>query len=452
MEKRLSWSSYALVGSLLFGLFFGAGNLIFPVHMGQEAGSSVGIATLGFLITAIGLPFLGVVAIGLSRSTGLFELSSRVSRGYGYVLTMLLYLTIGPFFAIPRTCTVSYEIGFSPFISAPYRSTGLLVFTLLFFLSALFFALRPSQILNWIGKILNPLFLLFLAFLIIASFVRPMGQLTTASVQASYAATPFFKGFLEGYNTMDALASLAFGIIVVKALKDLGVKSPKGIALGTIKAGAVSVLLMGLIYACLAYIGATSLSQFPLSANGGIALAQVASYFFGPWGSVLLALIVTFACLKTAIGLITACSETFIGLFPKTLGYRAFVVLFTVVSALIANVGLTKIISLSIPVLMFLYPLAISLIILGLLSPLFHNRQIVFAMTTAFTFLVSIGDLLNALPASFKDLNAVQGILGFYRSVIPFFNLGMGWVVPLIVGLSAGWLLSLFTTPSKQPK
>jgi LIVCS family branched-chain amino acid:cation transporter len=447
MEKRLSWSSYMVVGSLLFGLFFGAGNLIFPVHMGQEAGSASLLATLGFLITAIGLPFLGVVAIGLSRSTGLFDLASRVHKGYGYLLTILLYLTIGPFFAIPRTCTVSYEIGFAPFVSEAYRPIGLLVFTLLFFLSALFFSLRPSQILNWIGKILNPLFLLFLAFLIVASFVRPMGSLADSPVQASYASSPFFKGFLEGYNTMDALASLAFGIIVVQALKDLGVKSPKGIALGTIKAGAVSVLLMGLIYACLAYIGATSLSQFPLSPNGGIALSQVARYFFGSWGSVLLALIVTFACLKTAIGLITACAETFIGLFPKTLGYKAFVVLFTLVSALIANVGLTKIISLSIPVLMFLYPLAISLIVLGLLSPLFHNRQIVFIITTVCTFMISIGDLLNALPSSFKDQKAIAVILDFYGNTVPFFTLGMGWVVPLLLGLSLSWVLSVVLKP-----
>jgi LIVCS family branched-chain amino acid:cation transporter len=233
----------------------------------------------------------------------------------------------------------------------------------------------------------------------------------------------------------------------VQALKDLGVKSPKGIALGTIKAGAVSVLLMGLIYACLTYIGATSLSQFPLSSNGGIALSQVARYFFGSWGSVLLALIVTFACLKTAIGLITACAETFIGLFPKTLGYKAFVVLFTLVSALIANVGLTKIISLSIPVLMFLYPLAISLIVLGLLSPLFHNRQIVFIITTVCTFMISIGDLLNALPSSFKDQKAIAVILDFYGNTVPFFTLGMGWVVPLLLGLSLSWVLSVVLKP-----
>ncbi|WP_320127525.1 branched-chain amino acid transport system II carrier protein [uncultured Sphaerochaeta sp.] len=450
MEKKLSLSSYVLVGSLLFGLFFGAGNLIFPVHMGQEAGSSVFIATLGFLITAIGLPFLGVVAIGVSQSSGLFELSSRVHAIYGYGMTLLLYLTIGPFFALPRTCTVSYEIGFSPVIPESYRTLGLLIFTLLFFLAALFFSLRPSHILDWVGKILNPLFLLFLAFLVIASFVHPMGIASGAEVQSSYTTTPFFKGFLEGYNTMDALASLAFGIIVVQALKNLGVTSSRGLALGTIKAGAVSIVLMGCIYACLAYIGSTSLAQFSLSSNGGIALSQVAKYYFGSWGSLLLALIVTFACLKTAIGLITACAETFKTIFPKLLGYKGYVIIFTVVSALIANVGLTEIISLSIPVLMFLYPLAISLIILGLLSPLFHNRQCVYVLTTGCVFLVSIGAFLQALPATFGQIPIVQGALSFFHTYVPFFSLGMGWVVPLLVGLSVGWLISLVTKPKKK--
>jgi LIVCS family branched-chain amino acid:cation transporter len=442
MEKRLSWSSYLLVGSLLFGLFFGAGNLIFPVHLGQEAGSAVPMATLGFLLTAIGLPFMGIVAIGLSGSSGLFDLAGRVHRGYGYGLTVLLYLTIGPFFAIPRTCTVSYEIAIAPFVQG---RAGLPAFAILFFLAALFFALRPSRILDWIGKILNPLFLLFLAFLVVTAIARPMGQVDVAAVQPSYAAVPFFTGFLEGYNTMDALASLAFGIIVVRALQDVGIGTPKGIAIGTIKAGAVSVLLMGLIYGCLSYIGATSLSLFPLSSNGGIALAQVARHYFGPWGSILLALIVTIACLKTAIGLITACSETFVGLFPRLARYRTFVFLFTAISTLIANVGLDRIIRISVPVLMFLYPLAISLIVLGLLSPLFKDRRVVYVAATAFTLFASFGDLLRACFPVPPDHGVVSALLSFYASFLPFFDLGMGWVVPLSVGLASGWFLSVVT-------
>ncbi|WP_110953428.1 branched-chain amino acid transport system II carrier protein [Anaerosinus massiliensis] len=450
MDKKLTLSSYVLIGSMLFGLFFGAGNLIFPVHMGQAAGSNVVPATIGFLVTGIGLPFLGVVAIGISKSDGLFGLASRVHPVFAYSMTVLLYLTIGPFFALPRTGTVSYEIGLAPYIAAEYQMFGLAVFTILFFLIALIFSLKPSKILTWVGKILNPLFLLFLAFLIGMSFLNPMGTVSGAEIQGMYVAEPFFKGFTEGYNTMDALASLAFGIIVVQTIKDLGVQSPRNIAMGTIKAGIVSVVLMGIIYSCLAYIGATSISQYQASANGGIALAQIAKYYFGSAGSILLAIIVTLACLKTAIGLITACSETFQKIFPGLMEYRAYVILFTIVSCIIANAGLTQIIVLSIPALMFLYPLAIMLIVLTFLSPLFQHRQIVYRTTTVCTLFVSIADAFNAMPNFIKEESGVQIFLNFYQTFLPFFDIGMGWVIPMFVGLSIGWIIGIFQKNSAR--
>ncbi|XOQ47939.1 MAG: branched-chain amino acid transport system II carrier protein [Eubacteriales bacterium] len=448
-KKRLSPSSYIFIGSMLFGLFFGAGNLIFPVHMGQEAGSSVFAAAAGFLTTAIGLPFLGIVAIGVSGSNGLFDLASRVHPAFGYAMTVLLYLTIGPFFALPRTATVSYEIGFTPFIPENRQALGLACFTVLFFAAALFFALRPNKILTWVGKILNPLFLAFLAVLIVVSFVKPMGDTAAAQVQNAYASAPFFKGFTEGYNTMDALASLAFGIIVVQALRGLGVNSPKSIAVGTLKSGFVSVLLMGVIYGCLAYIGASSMGKLALSENGGIALAQIARYYFGSWGEVLLAVIVTLACLKTAVGLITACSKTFLELFPGFLGYNAYAVVFTVVSCMIANIGLTQIISYSIPVLMFLYPLAIALILLALLTPLIKERRCVYLLTVAFTLVDAVADFLNAFPKEAASLPAVQGFLRLFRDFVPFFNIGMGWIFPMLAGLLLGFLFSFAKPHSK---
>ncbi|MEG0497261.1 MAG: branched-chain amino acid transport system II carrier protein, partial [Carnobacterium sp.] len=156
-EQKLTFSSYLYIGSMLFGLFFGAGNLIFPVHMGQLAGSNVSWATVGFLITGIGLPFLGVVAIGVSNSSGLFELSSRIHPYYGYFMTTALYLTIGPFFALPRTGTVSYEIGLAPYIAEQYQTLGLALFTIAFFGLALLLSLKPTKILVYVGKVLNPL-------------------------------------------------------------------------------------------------------------------------------------------------------------------------------------------------------------------------------------------------------------------------------------------------------
>lgn len=447
MRKKLSFSSNVLVGSMLFGLFFGAGNLIFPVHMGQEAGANILPATIGFLITGVGLPFLGVVAIGISKSEGLFDLSSRVHPIYGYILTILLYLTIGPFFALPRTGTVSFEIGLAPYIAEGHQTLALAIFTALFFGAALFFSMRPNKILVWVGKILNPLFLVSLCALIIMGFLKPMGSISSAKVHEMYEFTPFLKGFTEGYNTMDALASLAFGIIVVRSIKELGIEEPANIAIHTVKAGLVSILLMSLIYASLSYLGTISIWQFEMSPNGGIALAQISRYYFGSFGSILLAIIITVGCLKTAIGLITACSETFKEMFPNTLSYKGFVIVFTLFACFAANLGLTQLILLSIPILMFLYPLAIAIILLGIISPVFKNRQVVYVTTTVFTIFVSFADMLNAMPDNIKNINFIQNILLFYKNNLPFFELGMGWVIPMAAGLFIGIIISLLTKP-----
>ncbi|MGX6978544.1 branched-chain amino acid transport system II carrier protein [Vagococcus elongatus] len=446
MKQKLSLASYLAVGSMLFGLFFGAGNLIFPVSMGQLAGKNTIPAMIGFIITGVGLPFLGVMAIGFSKSTGLYDLASKVSPKFAAFFTIALYLTIGPFFALPRTATVSFEIGLTPFISEKWWSLGLLIFTAAFFILAWLFALRPSKIMLWIGKILNPLFLIFLSILIISAFISPMGTINHGIPQENYATQAFMTGFLEGYNTMDILASLAFGIIVVQAIKSLGVNSPQKIAIDTLKSGIVTIILMSIIYGSLALIGAMSLGKLDIAENGGQALTQIANFYFGSFGTILLAIIVTLACLKTAIGLITACSETFHQLFPK-ISYLNFVHLFSLTGALIANIGLSSIIEFSIPVLMFLYPLAIVLIVLAFISPLFKNKQIIMQVTMLFTGIAAVFDGLRA----FSWINNSEHILAklllsltqTVDNLLPFSEISMGWIVPSLIGVVIGILWSL---------
>lgn len=448
MSKKLPFSAYLTIGSMLFGLFFGAGNLIFPVHMGQLAGNQTPVATLGFILTGVGLPFLGVLAIGFSQSNGLYDLASRVHPAFGLFFTMALYLTIGPFFALPRTATVSYEVGLAPYIPENHQFLALLIFSLAFFVLAWLFSLRPAKIMIWVGKILNPLFLIFLALLIFKAFTQPMGTIAEQISQETYQTNSFFTGFIEGYNTMDVLASLAFGIIVVNSIKSLGVTKPSEIAKDTLKSGFVTLILMAVIYGSLAYMGATSVSRFPLSENGGIALNQISHHYFGSFGSLLLAIIVTLACLKTAIGLITACSETFVELFPQ-ISYRHYVHLFSIAGCAIANVGLTSIIKLSIPVLMFLYPLAIVLVLLAFLSPLFNHRPIVYQITIGVTFIISIVEGLKAGSASFKALPGIHQIINFFDTVLPFSAVNMGWILPALIALAIGWGISLQSTRQK---
>ena len=445
MKQTLSISQYILVGSMLFGMFFGAGNLIFPVHLGQEAGANVISANIGFMLTAIGLPFLGIIAMGVSRSKGLFDLAGRINTTYAHFITILLYLSIGPAFALPRTAAVSFEIGFASHLDSSLQTVCLAAFTVIFFLLALFFALKPGKIIIWIGKFLNPLFLIFLAVLIIAAFINPMGAPSDMPVQSAYQQEALTKGIIEGYNTMDALASLAFGIIVIHTLSDLGLKNPKDIALGTLKAGIVVLVLMGIIYSSLSYIGAASLGQLALSANGGIALADISTYYFGSFGHILLAGTVTVACLKTAIGLITACSTTFSELYPHTLSYKSYVYLITFVSFLISNVGLTSIIYLAIPILMLLYPLAITLILLAFIDAVCGYHRYIYLCTTVFTLLAAIGDMLGALPFGLNEIAAISSIIEIYRNTLPFFDIGMGWIVPAVIGIALGTVLTFIT-------
>lgn len=438
MKRSLNRKETVFVASMLFGMFFGAGNLIFPVSMGQLSGNNMWQAAAGFLITGVGLPLLGVAALGISREDGLMGLSSRVGRRYGKFFTCILYLTIGPFFAIPRCATVAYTVGVERIIPDSMQTAVLAVFSLLFFAAVLFFSLRPGEILTWIGKVLNPLFLLFLGLLVIRALLSPMGSISGAAPEGAYAAGAFYQGFLEGYNTMDALAGLAFGIIVVNVIRDLGVENPGDAAKNTVRSGILSSVLMAVIYVLVTVVGAQSRGVFPPSSNGGEALALIAGHYFGPAGAVILAAAVTLACLKTAVGLITSCGETFQKIFPKGPSYRIWAFLFSTLSFLIANLGLDAIVSWSKPVLLFLYPLAITLILLTLFGRLFGNDGRVYRWVTGFTAAAAAVDFINALPGQVLSALRLEKTAEAVRDFLPFAENGFGWICPALLGLVIG--------------
>ena len=440
--KKLTFRQKILVAGTLFGMFFGAGNLIFPVHLGQMAGRNAVVAMIGFIITAVGIPIFGVAAIGITHSDGLQTLSGKVGKGYGIFFTCLLYLTIGPLFAIPRCATVSFTTGITPLLGADSPEwLYLLVFSAAFFAFVLFFSLRPSKILTWVGRIINPLFLVFLAVLVVTALVKPVAAVSSVAPEGAYASSAFSAGFLDGYNTMDALASLAFGVIVVGVIRDLGIKHDAAVAGNTVRAGVFSCVFMGLIYLAMTIIGAQSRGAFAVSANGGIALADIAGYYFGTAGQVILAVTVTLACLKTAIGLVTSCAEIFRVLFPKSMSYKAWAIVFSVVSLLITNVGLTQIIEYSVPVLMFLYPLTITLMLLSLFGHFFDYDKRVFVSVTAFTLAAAVLDLLAALPDGARAFLHVNGFVAFCKESLPLFGIGLFWLIPAVAGLVIGFIL-----------
>ena len=437
--KKLTLRQKILVAGTLFGMFFGAGNLIFPVHLGQMAGQNALPAIIGFIITAVGIPILGVAAIGVTHSDGLQTLSGKVGKGYGIFFTCLLYLTIGPLFAIPRCATVSFTTGITPLLGAdsPER-LYLLLFSAVFFAFVLFFSLRPGKITVWIGKIINPLFLFFFAVLMLAALLAPGAAISAVEPVEAYRSDAFFPALIEGYGTMDAIAGLAFGIVVIDVIRRMGVDNDDAIAEDVLSSGLLTGALMALIYVVSIVVGAQSRGLFELSENGGIALTQIAGHYLGGVGLFILAFTITFACLKTSIGLVTACAETFSKMTNGKISYRSWAILFTVFSFAVSNIGLSAIIEYSIPMLMLIYPPAIALILLAFLGKFFAHDRTVYIGTMSGTWAAAIFDCMKALPAPVQGALHLDAPIAFAAAHLPLFDKNLGWLLPAVIGFAAG--------------
>ena len=437
--KKLTLRQKILVAGTLFGMFFGAGNLIFPVHLGQMAGRNALPAIIGFIITAVGIPILGVAAIGVTHSDGLQTLSGKVGKGYGIFFTCLLYLTIGPLFAIPRCATVSFTTGITPLLGAdsPER-LYLLLFSAVFFAFVLFFSLRPGKITVWIGKIINPLFLFFFAVLMLAALLAPGAAVSAVEPVEAYRSDAFFPALIEGYGTMDAIAGLAFGIVVIDVIRRMGVDNDDAIAEDVLSSGLLTGALMALIYVVSIVVGAQSRGLFELSENGGIALTQIAGHYLGGVGLFILAFTIIFACLKTSIGLVTACAETFSKMTNGKISYRSWAILFTVFSFAVSNIGLSAIIEYSIPMLMLIYPPAIALILLAFLGKFFAHDRTVYIATMTGTWAAAIFDCMKTLPAPVQIALHLDAPIAFAAAHLPLFDKNLGWLLPAVIGFAAG--------------
>lgn len=428
MERKLSFIEVLALGFFMFALFLGAGNIIFPPLLGQQAGDSLLSAMLGFLVTGVGLPLLAVFTI--ARLGGnLDDLSNRVHPVFGKVFPVIIYLTIGPFFGIPRTGTVTYEIGVAPFLPAD-NSLGLFISTLIFFLITLWLALNPAKLVDRVGKILTPILLLLIIIISIRGFSSPIGPIGEAA--GKYTQGSFFSGFVEGYLTMDAIAALVFGVVVVNRVQGMGIKSTAVIRSLTIKAGIIAGLGLSFVYISLSYIGATSTEAVGMQENGGAILSSVTSLLFGPFGSVILALVITGACLTTSVGLVAACSEYLSQRFTR-LSYPVVVTILCLFSFTMANLGLSQLISVSIPLLIMIYPIAIVLIVLSLIHTYLPVKKAVYVGAIIGAGLISLFD--GILNAGF-EMTAISSSLAF----IPLYTNGLGWLLPSVIGGLLGLL------------
>ena len=436
--NSFTFNQRLLLGLTLFSMFFGAGNLIFPPYLGSLAGVDMPWAMAGFAITAVCFPILGVMTV--ARSGGLMMLASRVHPQFAFIFTLLIYLSIGPCVAIPRTASTSFEmalaplfagndealfLGFTPLVCAQF------IYSVFFFVLAGLMALKPEKLTQRLGKITSPALIIMIALLFVACVLNPIAGY--GLVLPPYDINAFVRGFLEGYQTMDTLAALNFGLIIALNIQALGVNNTEGVVKETVKAGLIAGFFLIMIYLALAHIGATVGGAGLITENGAQTLTSVAQIQFGPAGIILLGMIFFVACLNTCVGLLSCCSDYFTKVFPA-LSYRGWLLVFVLCSMVVSNAGLTLILKLSIPVLMAIYPVALMLIILGLTHHFNQHYSTVSPLTITFTAVVSIAGAI-------KDIGWEIPIL----SHLPFYSIGLEWITPALIG----WMIGIFY--SKRP-
>ncbi len=404
------------LGFMTFALFIGAGNIIFPPIVAQQAGEHVWLAAFGFLITAVGLPVITIIA--LSRVEGSIQiLSSPLGKIASLILTITCYLTVGPLFATPRTATVSYEIGFSSYLGT--SSSSLLIYSAIYFSVVTLISLYPNKILDTVGYVLSPLKILSLTILGIAAMMIPTGFVPPAI--NNYIDSPVSEGFVNGYLTMDTLGALVFGIVIIQAIRSRGVSNPKLITRYAVIASIISGIGLTVVYLSLFKLGLGSHEVAANASNGAVILHAYVQHAFGDLGSIFLSAMIFIACMVTAIGLTCACAEYFSSI--TKIGYKVWVFILIGFSFIISNLGLTKLIAFSVPVLSAIYPPAIVVIMLSFGWKFFNHPRRVIAPVTAVSLVFGIVDGLKV--ANFE--------LPYALTHLPLAEQNLAWLIPLLV-------------------
>ncbi|MGB0359994.1 MAG: branched-chain amino acid transport system II carrier protein [Endozoicomonas sp.] len=439
MRQTLSLQNIIGMGFMAFAMFLGAGNLIFPPMIGYMAGDHVWYAALGFLLTGVGLPLLGI--IGIAKVGGDFNnITQELPKGLVIVLASFIYLIIGPVYAVPRTALVAFEVGVEPFLTQDGHYAQLF-FSLVFFFIAWYLSIRPGKLLETVGKLITPALIILLAILGLSPLLAPLGN--PVEPQGIYQDVPVMTGFLEGYMTMDTLAALMFGIVIITNLRSHGIEDKNSLFHYSITTGIIAATGLALVYISLFYLGATSPNAISAPDNGGQILAAYTQLRFGNVGAVMLASVVALACLTTAIGCITAASEYFDQLLPL-ISYRTIVTVISSTCIVIANLGgLSDIIQMFIPTLLVLYPICIVLILLGIFRNLLPNPILIYRATLATTLLFSIVDLAKGqhIPLFSPLLRSFSNLPGYDNHML--------WVLPAFTVFLISFLFSVLF---KQPE
>lgn len=435
MNSKTRVLNVLVTGLALFAMFFGAGNLIFPVMIGVESGVEQVPATIGFMLTGVLLPMVGMIAAATS-SSGVLGIIERISHYPGLVFCWLIFLSTGMLYAIPRTAAASFSMSFQA--STGDSHLALFIYTLVFFGIAGYLCLNPRNVLDRIGGLLTPALLILLAVMIIAA-VATMDPSEAAPIE-KYASTPTLKGIFDGYGTLDAIASFVFGVVIIRALRQKGFQPGRQLFGVTALSGVIAAFFLGLVYFGLSMVGSRVGRLNPDVKDGGEGLAFAAQHLFGPTGRVILGAIAILACLTTAIGLVEASTQFFRGLFPKV-SRPVWVVLHVIVSLAIANLGLEALVNVIIPVMMFCYPITIMLVVTCILDIFIPGH-----MFWAYRLSVWVA----AFFGLFDGLKAAGVLEEWIDSTIPLASLGLGWLIPSLVMLALGLIIDIAQGRMKQ--
>ena len=404
-----------LTGFALFAMLFGAGNLIFPPMLGYETNSSWIPTMLAFTITGVGFPFLGILSVSIVGN-GIKDFANRVSPTFSKIFAIISILAIGPMLAIPRTGATAYEITFlyNGMESPIYKY----IYLICYFGIVILFSLRANKVIERVGKILTPI-LLILLFLIIIKGIF----FANLSVKPDIYPHAFKRGFLEGYQTMDTIASIAYAGIILKAIKSGRNLTQKQEFSFLIKAGLVAILSLALIYGGFALVGAKMHSVLVTKDKIEL-LVKTTSYLLGGYGNLILAICVAGACLTTAIGLVATVGEFFSSI--TSFKYENIVIFTVIISFLLSILGVESIIRISVPILIFIYPVMISLTILNLFGKYIKNDY-VYKGVVLFTGIIGLIESLESLGIKNYYTNSILEIL-------PFSDYGLTWLFPGLIG------------------
>lgn len=417
----------AVVGFALFSMFFGAGNLLFPPYLGLISGSHWLISLSGFILADVGLSLL-VITAAAKCGGELDKVLSRAGNVLAKVVGIASILCIGPLLAIPRTAATTYEMGISPIIGDMGTFVPVIV-SVVFFALTLFLTIKPSKVVDIIGKFLTPALLLALAVLIVIGIISPIGEVSN---NALINKNLFAEGVSQGYLTMDALGAAAMAAVIIASISDRGYTNENDKVKLTIKAGLVSGLALIVVYGGLTFLGSTLSTAYGVDTPQASLMVVITNSLLGYPGKLVLGMIVSLACLTTSIGLTSASAKYFSSISNNKIKYETVVISICIFSAIVSNFGVSTIIKFSLPVLEIVYPVLIALVIMTLIGKHIKNDNAFkgAAYVTLFVSILSVSSNLLSLTQISDILNS-----------LPLANLGFNWVVPAVIGAVIGGLI-----------